>query len=260
MAAASFQGLRRSLRGAAGIARSLRIYYGSRAHRRGLMALYRRYVSPGDLVFDVGSHVGDRIGAFRALGARVVAIEPQPAAFRWLKFRYGRDAKVTLLCAAVSDAPGELTLHLNLANPTISTASPDFMTAASDAPGWKGQNWDETVSVPAMTLDALIAEHGLPAFVKIDVEGFELNALQGLGRPLPALSFEFTTIQRGVALACLDRLQALGVYRFNVALGESQTLEFAEPVAGDAMAAYVAELPQAANSGDIYAVLDLSIG
>jgi hypothetical protein len=46
--------------------------------------------------------------------------------------------------------------------------------------------------------------------------------LAGLTRPLPALSFEFTTIQRDVAEACLDRLAALGPYRFNVALGESQ--------------------------------------
>ena len=256
MAVAPFHDLRRSLRGAAGIARSLRIYYGSRTHRRRMMALYQRFFSPGDLVFDVGSHVGDRIAAFRALGARVIAVEPQPAAFRWLKFRYGRDPKVTLLRAAVSDAPGELTLHLNLANPTISTASSAFMSAAGDAPGWEGQNWDETVSVPALTLDEVIAAHGVPAFVKIDIEGFELNALQGLSRPLPALSFEFTTIQRGVALACLDRLRALGDYRFNVAIGESQRLEFDEAVDADAMAAYIAELPQAANSGDIYAVLD----
>jgi len=41
--------------------------------------LYRRFVQPGDLVFDVGAHVGDRIASFRRLGARVVAIEPQRA-------------------------------------------------------------------------------------------------------------------------------------------------------------------------------------
>ena len=48
----------------------------------------------------------------------------------------------------------------------------------------------------------------------------------GLTQPLPALSFEFTTIQRDVALACLDRLASLGTYAFDVALGESQTLTF----------------------------------
>ena len=244
-----------SLREFAGLVRSLRIYYGSRSRMRLMQAHYSRFVRPGDLVFDIGAHVGDRIAAFRRLGAAVVAVEPQPAAFRWLRLRYGRDAGVTLVEAAVSDRAGTLTLHINRANPTISTASPAFIAATRGAAGWEGQVWDGRSSVPAVTLDELIARHGVPAFVKIDVEGFEHHVLQGLSRSAPALSFEFTTIQRDVALACLDRLAALGVYRFNAALGESQTMAFAAPISGAEMAAYIRGLPHAANSGDVYAVL-----
>ena len=87
-----------------------------------------------------------------------------------------------------------------------------------------------------------------------DAFGFEAEALAGLSRPVKALSFEFTTIQRDVALACLTRLSALGSYGFDVALGESQSLAFNRWIAGDAMAAHVAALPHAANSGDIYCV------
>ncbi len=257
MAAAleSFKRLQRSLRGAAGIARSLRIYYGSRDHHERMVDLYGLFFGAGDLVFDIGSHVGDRIGAFRALGARVVAVEPQPAAFRWLKLRYGRDTDVRLVQVAVSDAPGSIPFHVNLANPTVSTASAGFIEASLGADGWEGQNWDEMISVPAVTLDSLIAEHGPPAFVKIDVEGFELNVLNGLSRPLPALSFEFTMIQRRAAIACLERLALLGHYRFNASLGESQRLELTESVRADEMAEFIHGLPLTANSGDIYAVL-----
>ena len=247
--------LRRSFREAAGIARSLRIYHGSRGRRQLMIGLYGQFIRSGDLVFDIGAHVGDRIGAFRALGATVVALEPQPAAFRWLKLRYGWDRRVTLVQAAASEAEGTVTLHVNIANPTVSTASEVFIEASRGAEGWEGQHWDETISVPAITLDALIAKHGAPSFVKIDVEGFEFAVLKGLSRAIPALSFEFTTIQRDIAEACLKRLAELGDYRFNVALGESQSLEFAEPVTAARMAEFVAGLPHSANSGDIYAQL-----
>ena len=56
--------------------------------------LYGSFVRRGDLVFDVGAHVGDRVASFRRLGARVVAVEPQPALVKVLKLFYGRSADV----------------------------------------------------------------------------------------------------------------------------------------------------------------------
>jgi hypothetical protein len=109
--------------------------------------------------------------------------------------------------------------------------------------------------VEATTLDALVARFGAPAFVKIDVEGFEDRVLAGLTHPLPALSFEFTTIARAVALRCIARLGALGDYRFNLAIGESQKLNEAEPVGAASMAALLSTLPHEVNSGDVYATL-----
>ena len=236
------------------IGRSLRIYYPpGRAAAQD--AFHRHFLAPGDLAFDIGAHVGDRVSSFRRLGARVVALEPQPRPARAIRLIHHRDSGVTLLQAAAGERDGEVTLHVNSANPTVSSASKDFVRAANGAGGWEGQVWDEAITVPCITLDRLIAEHGRPAFIKIDVEGFEDRVLAGLGQPVAALSFEFTTIARDVGQRCLDRLAALGPYRFDVALGESQRLEFQRWVNPAEMSAYLRELPHEANSGDVYAVL-----
>jgi FkbM family methyltransferase len=244
-----------SLRIARGVVRSLSIYYGRARQSETMDRLYGRFVRPGNLVFDVGAHVGDRIAAFRRLGARVVAVEPQPALAKTLRLLYGRDAAVTIEAVALGRESGTVELKLNLDNPTISTASDEFVEAARGAPGWEGQRWTKTIQVPITTLDALIARHGVPSFAKIDVEGFEAEVLAGLTRPPAALSFEFTTIQRDLARACIARCVALGYARFDAALGESQTLVHGRWLDADAIARWIVELPHAANSGDVYATL-----
>ena len=67
-----------------------------RRRRAAMDRLYAAFVRPGDLVFDIGAHVGDRVAAFRRRGARVVAVEPQPALVAALRLIYGRDPAVAV--------------------------------------------------------------------------------------------------------------------------------------------------------------------
>ncbi len=239
----------------AGVFRSLRLYHGPDAPRAAMDELYRQFIKPGDLAFDVGAHAGDRISSFRRLGARVIALEPQPKMLRALRLIHGHDDKVRILPSAASAALGWLTLHVNSANPTVSTASRAFIAEADGKAGWEGQTWDSEIRVPAVTLDRLIAAHGVPAFVKIDVEGYEDQVLMGLKTAVPALSFEFTTIARDVALRSLERLESLGNYEFNASFGENQTLTLSSWVNAKSMTEFIMRLSHEENSGDCYARL-----
>jgi FkbM family methyltransferase len=242
----------RSIRTARATLRSLRIYYGDRKRAGAMDRLYGNFVRSGDLVFDVGAHVGDRVASFRRLGARVVAVEPQRAMLRALRLLHGRDRLVTIEAVAIGAQAGRARMLINSDNPTVSSVSPAFVEAAQGSVGWETQRWDESTDVEITTLDGLIAKHGVPAFIKLDVEGFEAEALSGLTQAVQALSFEFTTIQPNVALACIDRCVALGYARFNAALGESQAM-IGEWVGAEQIGRWLIALPQAANSGDIYA-------
>lgn len=239
----------------AGILRSIAIYRLRPEHHAGLVRLYRPFVPPGGLVFDIGAHVGDRVRAFRALGARVVAIEPGAAAMRVLRLLHGRDPDAFLMAAAAGAEDGEAALSVNSGNPTVSTLSQGFVCGTAGAPGWEGQRWDKVERVRVTTLDRLVAEHGRPDFLKIDVEGHEAEVLAGLSaaNAPPALSFEVVTVMRSAGMAALDRAAALGYGHFRLSLGESHRFAAAWTDA-DGMRRALEKLPDAANSGDVYAL------
>jgi len=207
-----------------GLVRSLAIYHLLPRRQRPLRALYSQFVTTGDLVFDVGAHVGNRTRALVALGCRVVAVEPQPAVAATLRTVARRWPGVTVVEAAVSSTPGRATLAVSERHPTVSTLAHEWREARRADADFAGVEWNDAVDVETTTLDALIAQHGEPAFIKIDIEGGELAALAGLSRAVRVVSYEVLPQALDAAAACADRLGALGDYRFNWALGESHVL------------------------------------
>lgn len=236
-----------------GLARSLAIYHGQPWKTARLRRLYAGLVKPGDLCFDIGAHVGNRARVLAGLGARVVALEPQPL-FADLLAKI-LPAGAVLRREAVAATAGRMTLHVSSRHPTVSTLSRAFIDQVAPTGGFAGVAWDETVEVTVTTLDALIAAHGRPAFVKIDVEGMEAEILAGLSEPLPLLAVEYLPAALPLALACIDRLEALGRYRY--ARIEGETHRFMGPFRdATAMRAELAGLPPQAPSGDLYARLE----
>ncbi len=180
--------------------------------------LYRQFIEPGDLVFDIGANVGLRTSVFLDLGARVIAVEPQRESAEQI------DPRATVILAGVGSQTGFATL-LVCDEPACSTFSPQFI-ADLNGSGLLTYHWDEKRVVPIVTLDDLIERYGLPAFCKIDVEGYELPVLQGLTHALDALSFEAHAAQPEKWQACLAELERYDpVCRYEYAYSARETFE-----------------------------------
>lgn len=194
--------------------------------RRRRVAFYRGFVDRGDLCFDVGANVGDRIELFLAIPARVVAVEPQAACYPVLEERFGRNSGFTLVRAALGATPGrgELLAADDRDVSVLATLSRDWADRVRESGRFASRRWDRSENVDVTTLDALVELYGVPAFCKIDVEGYEPEVLAGLSTPIPTLSFEFTPERFEAIEACVARLGELGDYEFEYSLGESLVL------------------------------------
>ncbi len=245
-----------SYRTVKGVLRSVLAYSVNPFQAARLKRFYRPFIQPEDLCFDIGAHVGNRMRAFVSLGARVVALEPQPDLVRLLRFLYGRNPQVILLQSAVGALQGRHRMLISRNAPTVSSLSPDWVqTMKTKDPKFTWVEWQDAIDVEVTTLDALIAQHGLPAFCKIDVEGYELEVLRGLSQPIPSLSFEYIRSLPEAAVECLKYLLTLGEYEFNLTKIEETRFMLPFWVEASAIHDQLYHLPEPCTSGDVYARL-----
>lgn len=175
-----------------------------RAQRSREITFYSELLPPNCMCFDIGANLGQKAEVFLACGARVILVEPNALCLPTLKFHFSKNPNAQIVPQAVGAAAGIVDLHIHGADSTASVY----------------ENWDRKVyglgrkttaiTVPVTTLDALINQFGVPNFIKIDVEGFELDVLRGLSHPVPLLSFEYHSDDIDRLRQCLIETTKLG--------------------------------------------------
>ena len=218
---------------------------------------YLKIINKGDLVFDVGSNIGDKTKIFLDLGANVVSIEPQEACYKILKRRYGNrvlnyllgyNDRIILLNKGLNEEEGYKQLNI-CETSVLSTMSDKWMKESRFS---NAHQWSKTQLVPVTTLDSLIIKYGLPKFCKIDVEGFEYPVIKGLKQPIPFISFEFSKELFVETEKCINYLLTLGNPIFNVSIGESGEFIFTEWVKSNDVIEYIHTSSDCLLWGDIY--------
>jgi FkbM family methyltransferase len=235
------------------------MYHGIPGRQRRMRRFYAQFFRPGEIGFDVGAHVGSRVRAWRGLGVRVIAVEPQPDCLRVLRLFFGRDKDVTLVPSAVGAEPGRARLALSTATPTVSSMSREWIGSVSTDRRFARVRWDRSVEVEVVTLDELIAKFGMPAFCKIDIEGYEVEALQGLTKPLPALSFEYLPPAHDAALEALSLVERLGKYEYNYAPVETMRFASHRWLDAEGLVSLLDRFRPLGRSGDVYARLGSTV-
>ena len=214
-----------------------------------LRSFYRPWVPVGGLAFDIGAWDGHRVRAWRLLGARVVAVEPRSEFARLLHGLYDGDEGVTVVAQGL-DGVGE-----DFGDRLLDDGGPAPETARRPGLPFRGAR-PLPAAGPATTLDELMARAGRPDFLRLELDGGETRALDGLGAPLPALCCAALRPLPARALACMERLEHLGGYRYRVSAGERMRWLEDEPLDADGLRQWLARLPaEGEAAGDLYARL-----
>ena len=163
------------------------------------IAFYREILpglKEGDLIFDVGANQGTKVSVFLRLGAKVVAVDPDPHNQQILNDSFHnlriKKKPVTIVPKAVSDEVGEVTFWVDEPGSAKNTVSEKWVATLREDDTRFGENlsFKNHYTVSTTTLDEMMEEFGCPCFIKIDVEGHEPAVIRGLNRAVPLLSFE----------------------------------------------------------------------
>ncbi len=192
-------------------------------HDEEMLKFYSQFILAQSLCFDVGANIGNRVKIFLKLNANVIAIEPQIECVGILKKVYGKNSQLKILPTALGDREGEAEMLISDSN-TISSMSSEWISAVKKSGRFTEYGWNKKQRVPLTTLDKLIEQYGIPAFIKIDVEGFEYQVIRGLTRPVSVLSLEYVPEVIESTYLCIDYLQHLGKIELNYTAGENMQM------------------------------------
>jgi FkbM family methyltransferase len=149
---------------------------------------------PPGPIFDIGANRGDKAVQFASTGRVVVCLEPSSQNANLLRARFKYNPRVVVIEEGVSAQSGVESLYVFDETSGFNTFSEKWKDVLEDPNrsrfGVTMQARKSAGSITMTTLDRLIERFGVPSFVKIDVEGYELNVLKGLSTPVPLLSFE----------------------------------------------------------------------
>lgn len=193
---------------------------------------YKKFINHGDLVFDVGANIGNRVITFLELKADVLAVEPNLDCIKILKKKFGNKIKYENVGLAAQK--GELDFHISNVN-TLSTFSEKFIKSTTESGRFSGYTWEKVSKIEVKTLDCLIEKYGTPKFVKIDTEGFDEQVIKGLSKKVSFISFEYVIPElKEELLRTIEHVIKLGDIDINVSIGESMELHLDEWISGNA--------------------------
>lgn len=201
------------------------------------------FIKKGDLVFDVGANRGAKSKMFLERGAKVIAFEPQKQCLDELS-----KLDVVVENVALSNKVEKNFLFQSTAD-TLSSMSDDFIDAVRKE-RFPNYEIDRVTPIFTETLDNMILKYGKPNFIKIDVEGYELEVLKGLTQKIDCISIEFTPELCQKTLECLDYLPE-GLY--NYGSQEDDTFWFDEWITKKEMVEFLKNIDDyKVEFGDVY--------
>jgi FkbM family methyltransferase len=223
-----------------------------RYNRSELVRFISVFVKNGDLVFDIGANVGWKTELFVALGARVIAVEPQKECIDVLQRRFQSSRLVRIKKLAVG--ANETVSHIwksDVRN-QLSSMSAEWISAVRKSGRFRHFEWSSVEPVNVTTLDNLIQRYGVPDFCKIDTEGYESEVIAGLTQPLKALSIEYHIEFLDSAQECVEHLNKLGNCKFNYTLGEASVWASKKWLYSDQVIRAIRSMDVNTLQGDIY--------